>query len=686
MASDKFNDAPADTSLGAKPPGQMRDVAPEMVGKNRAQLASWVMTRVNRWRQVRDNAYLDRWDEYYRLWRGVWSDSDKSRRSERSRIIAPALAESIDLTHAELTDAVFGRERWINVSDDVADEDQKDQEANLDVLLEDLDHDGVPDALIKTIQIGCLYGTGAVKVSTEVEKVREYVRQPSGKTEAQEREVTAVKVYPLDPRELVPDPAASCIEDMLGVAHETIVPLHEVQAHQRSGYFFEGTLPSNPSPDGTTPPSGVKGDTALPEDAVYATEYHGKVPAGLLAAAGGEQLAEEADEDELVEAIVTIGNYSTLLRAKKNPLWMEDRAIVAYQHESVPGEFWGRGVAEKGYNAQKALDAEMRMRIDSLALVAAPMVAADKSRLPRGFDMRVFPGKEWPTVGNPSEVIYPFNFGQLNPNTFNQGADLERMVKQGTGAMDPGTSLSQGSRRDTMGGTAMMAASTVKRAKRTMFNIENQLLRPLIQKVMWRYMQFSPDRYKADFKFSVRGAMGMMAREYEMQLQTQLYQMTPPESQAHPLILRGIYAMSSSPDRQRIIDAIDAQLAPPDDAAKQEQAQLKQLQMRKLTAEVNKLENEAANQGAQASEHAAKAGGATIEARLRGPELQIEAQRVQNDMVEAATYAAQTRQQHEHQKDEHRTETALRIHELALKDKEIRVKEKAAANKPKAKA
>jgi hypothetical protein len=673
-----FNDAPADTTLGGAPPAQMRDVAPENVGQDRQALATWVMQRVNRWRQVRDSAYLDRWDEYYRLWRGVWSDGDKSRKSERSRIIAPALAESIDLTHAELTDALFGRDRWITVSDDVSDQDKKDQDANLELLLEDLDNDSVPDALIKTIQIGCLYGTGAVKVTPVAEKVREYVKGENGTLEMKERVVTAVKVYPIDPRELVPDPSAACVDDMLGIAHETLVPLHEVQGHQATGYYFEGDLPRSPPPQGTTPPSGVKGDTSLPEDAVYATEYHGKVPAGLLAAAEGAPAP--ADPDELVEAIVTIGNYSTLLRAKENPLWMKDRAIVAYQHESVPGEFWGRGVAEKGYNGQKALDAEMRMRIDSLALVAAPMVAADKSRLPRGFDMRVFPGKEWPTVGDPREVLMPFNFGQLNPNTFNQAADLERMVKQGTGAMDPGTSLSQGSRRDTMGGTAMMAASTVKRAKRTMFNIENQLLRPLIQKVLWRYMQFAPDRYSADIKFSVRGAMGMMAREFEMAQQTQLYQLTPDESSdVKLLILRNIFSMSSSPDRQRMLAAIDAKLAPPDEKAQQEQAMVKELGLRKLMAEVNKLENEAAKAGAQAAESSAKAGGITFEAQLKGPELAIEAQRVQNETVEAAAYADQVRQQ----RDDTKTNVAVKLHELAIKDRDSRTKAKV-ADKPKA--
>jgi hypothetical protein len=601
------------------------------------------MSRVSRWREVRDSQYLDRWNEYYRLWRGVWTSADKTRNSERSRIIAPALAEAIDLTHAELTDAIFGRTRWITVDDDVTDQEKADVESNLETLLEDLEDEGVPDSIIKAIQVGCVYGTGAVKIGTDVKKIKEIGEKPDGTRGVIEKDYACVKVYPLDPREVVPDPAAEHVEDMLGIAHETFVPIHDVKANQASGFYFDAPISGGFQMPPSHKPSGLMEYEVPPEDCVFVTEYHGKVPLKYLMALEGTPPPDTMDEDELVEAIVTVGNFSTLLRAKKNPMWMEDRAIVAYQHESVPGEFWGRGVAEKGYNPQKALDAEIRMRIDALALVAAPMVAADKARLPKT-DLSVFPGKQWPVVGDPREVLMPFNFGQLNPATFDQASDLERMVKQGTGAMDPGAALSQGARRDTMGGTAMMAASTVKRSKRTMHNIENQLLRPLIQKILWRYMQFRPERYKQDVKFSVRGAMGMMAREFEQSQLLQMYAATPDEAPPKMLILREVFALSSSPNKQRMVDAIDRMLAPPDEETQAKQKMMEELNLRRQIAEVNLLENQALNQGAQASEHAAKGNNIVLEGQLKDDELTHDAMRVQIEATEAQTMQEQTRQ------------------------------------------
>ena len=47
----------------------------------------------------------------------------------------------------------------------------------------------------------------------------------------------------------------------------------------------------------------------------------------------------------------------------------------------MPGRFWGRGVCEKGYSSQKALDTELRARIDALALTNAPMIGMDSTRI-----------------------------------------------------------------------------------------------------------------------------------------------------------------------------------------------------------------------------------------------------------------------------------------------------------------
>ena len=42
----------------------------------------------------------------------------------------------------------------------------------------------------------------------------------------------------------------------------------------------------------------------------------------------------------------------------------------------------------KGITAQKALDAELRARIDALALTIHPMMAMDATRMPRGAKSR----------------------------------------------------------------------------------------------------------------------------------------------------------------------------------------------------------------------------------------------------------------------------------------------------------
>ena len=641
---DLFNDGPAQLPT-ASTPTQQKGALPATTTPSTAadQIASWVIDRVQRWRYIRDNEYLAKWDEYYRLWRGMWDSADKNRNSERSRIITPALAQAIDLTHAEIVEAVFGRERWFDIDDDLKDQQPGDIEADRDQLAEDLDIGQVPDSIIKCFQIGTIYGTGALKISTEVDDLTVIDADSNESTEKR----IVVRAYPIDVRELVPDPATDCVDDMLGIAHETVVPRHLVQTKQASGFYFDAPL-SAISPTTTTSTPRLQDAQQDAEDAVFITEYHGKVPLlymlnldldqaetpEAVTRAGEAIAALDGDEDVLVECIVTIGNQSGLLRAKRNPFWGQDRSIVCYQHESVPGEFWGRGVAEKGYNAQKALDAEHRMRIDTLALIAAPMVAADKSRY-KG-DMRIFPGKEWPTMGPPSEVLMPFNFGTLQPATFDQGSDLERMVQVGTGAMDVGSALSQGARRDTAAGTAMMSSGLVKRSKRTMYNIEHQLLQPLLEKIMRRYMQFDAKRYPQDLQFKVKGAMGIMAREYEQSILQQLYNTTTPEEgPVRLMLLKEIFNMSSSPNKLAMEKAIDGLLAPPSQEEQQRQKQIKDLQFRALVADVGLKEAQAANQSAQAGEHNMNAQGIIIDSQIKGEELIHDAVRLKIDDKEA---------------------------------------------------
>ena len=105
-----------------------------------ASLASWLTERLENWKNHRDQNYEQKWDEYYRIWRGIWVEEDKLKESEKSRLISPATQQAVEATVSELEEATFGREKWFDIDDDVLDEDPRDVAYLRRVLQEDLEH------------------------------------------------------------------------------------------------------------------------------------------------------------------------------------------------------------------------------------------------------------------------------------------------------------------------------------------------------------------------------------------------------------------------------------------------------------------------------------------------------------------------------------------------------------------
>ena len=84
-------------------------------------IEDWVITKCEDWRDHYESNYEARFDEYYRLWRGIWDPADSDRASERSRIISPALQQAVESNVAEMEEATFGRGKWFDVSDNMGD-------------------------------------------------------------------------------------------------------------------------------------------------------------------------------------------------------------------------------------------------------------------------------------------------------------------------------------------------------------------------------------------------------------------------------------------------------------------------------------------------------------------------------------------------------------------------------------
>lgn len=547
-------DGDADAAIAALQPEENTEDS-----GRRDSLRSWIMSRVESWRDFRDQNYEDKWNEYYRLWRGVWKEDDVDRKSERSKLIVPALQQAVEATVAELEEATFGRGNYIEVADDIADQQKDPFEQIKNRLIEDNQWAGVPASVAEIYLNGALYGTGIGKIYVEsVSEPSVAINQLTGEMVQDSQERVRVGLEAINPRNFCIDTSARTVDEALGMAHEIIMPAHIVIEKQKRGIYRDVEVGAwEETKSDSALGESDSGDNA--QDRIFITEYHGKVPVNLLPAS--ERDEETVDDSGLVEAIVTIANNREVIKEVANPLTMKDRAFLAYQHDTVPDRFWGRGICEKGYHPQKALDAELRARIDGLALTVHPMMGYDVTRMPRGADLTVRPGKQIGTNGDPNTILRPLNFGTIDPNIFRDSADLERMVQMGTGAMDSATPVSIAPRNNTASGMSMIMSGAIKRSKRTLQNITRNLLEPFTRKSLWRYMQFDPERYPImDYKFNVVSSLGMMAREFEHAQLVQLLQTVPPASPAYWMTLKQIFALSAVSEKEPMIAIIDQML------------------------------------------------------------------------------------------------------------------------------
>jgi len=630
-------------------------------------IEGWVMDKCDSWRDHYEANYSQRFDEYYRLWRGQWSSEDQTRQSERSKIISPALQQAVESSVAELEEATFGRGKWFDIKDDVRDQNPADIAALRSYLEEDFAKNKVRKNVAECLINAAVFGTGIAEVVIEEEKEMAPATQPvmGGELQAvgvtiQDR--TCVKLRPVMPQNFLIDPVATDIDTALGCAVDEYVSSHLVEQLQEKGVYRDEPLSVAASDFDLEPDQEL---TTFPEDKVRLTKYYGLVPTHLLKAA-----MEDAEEDEEVvefggeeeedtyytEAMVVIANGGTLLKAEKNPYMMQDRPVVAFPWDVVPSRFWGRGVCEKGYNSQKALDAELRARIDALALTIHPMMAMDASRMPRGAKPSIQPGKTILTNGNPSEILQPFNFGQVNQITFAQAQSLQTMVQTATGAIDSAGISGSINGDATAAGVSMSLGAIIKRHKRTLINFQDSFLIPFVQKAAYRYMQFEPELYPvADYKFHTSSSLGIIAREYEVTQLVQLLQTMSPDTPMYPKLVMSIIDNMNLSNREELIATLE-QANQPNPEAQQAQQMAQQAQM-----EFQQSQTAALN--GQAQESQARAQKITVEAQAIPQELEI-------DRIKAVTTNLKAGDA-----DDKEFQKRLEISKQLLKEREVAVKE-----------
>ena len=641
-------------------------------------LEDWVMTKCDNWRDHYEDNYSQKFDEYYRLWRGQWAAEDQGRLTERSKIISPALQQAVESSVAELEEATFGRGKWFDIKDDIHDQDPQDIAMLRNHLDDDFKKNKIRKSVAECLINAAVFGTGIAEVVLESEKEMAPAAQPVMGGELQAvgvtiKDRTCVKLRPVMPQNFLIDPVATSVEDALGCAVDEFVAHFKVQELQESGVYRDEEIAESATDFEIEPDQDL---SSFGEDKVRLTKYYGLVPRHLLEAAMEEEnsedeefveFAEDEDDSYYVEAVVVIANKGILLKATKNPYMMQDRPIVAFPWDVVPSRFWGRGVCEKGYNSQKALDTELRARIDALALTIHPMMAMDASRMPRGAKPEIRPGKVILTNGNPAEILQPFNFGQVSQVTFAQAQALQTMVQTATGAIDSAGIAGSVNGDATAAGVSMSLGAIIKRHKRTLINFQEAFIIPFVEKAAWRYMQFEPEMYPvADYKFHTSSSLGIIAREYEVTQLVQLLQTMSPDTPMYPQLVMSIIDNMNLSNREELIATLKQANTPnpeQEQAAQQAQQQAQQAQLAFQASQTAALNG-------QAKESDARAGKLSMEAQAIPQELEI-------DRIKAVTTNLQAGDA-----DDKEFERRIRVSEQLLKERGIAVQENRAAPAP----
>lgn len=585
----------------------------------REQLVAWVMEHVIEWEKWRQQNFDVRWKDYWRKWRGIWDVTDKTRSSERSQLISPVLQQAVEEAVAEIEEAALGdKEGWFDIEDDEAsklaqtpEEAKENWDALRNQIDDDMDYANVSGAMVECIFSEALYGTTIGKLVTQITTDRKLKSQLDVSNKnllegIEEHDKILVTLEPVRPDQFVIDtavnkPGREGISQALGMAHRLYRPRHilrqkmeDYEKNENGEITLDSTYWEVPLDGGSSfnslqttfnvsPITPWTTNPADAEDSNLVTEYHGLVPTKLLKAAIKDE-AELVDVDsrDMTESVITIIDDIYCAKARENTNLKKDRDFIAAPWDQIPGSFWGRGVSEKGYNSQKALDAMLRAKLDGLAYTVHPMMGVNAQRRDPRHKIEVGSGKIIYVNGSPQEALFPLRFGNIDQNAFTVSGELERLIQIATGTAGGAASMSSNAGQSTLGGMSVVASRLAKRHKRTLRLLERHFLMPLIEKFTLRHMQYNEQVYPfIDLRFRVRTAMSLVAREVENTTLSTLLQTIPTQSPVFYALLGQIVQNTSIKDKGVVLQLIQQVIqgqAPgsPEDKKGLENQQLKQ--------------------------------------------------------------------------------------------------------------
>jgi hypothetical protein len=255
-----------------------------------------------------------------------------------------------------------------------------------------------------------------------------------------------------------------------------------------------------------------------PSELIDALQFWGSVQGKLLKEWG---LSEEEVPDELAEYSIeawVIGHWVIKAAVNSDPLGR--RPYYKASYEEIPGAFWGNSVADLCRDSQSMCNAAARALVNNMGLASGPQVVFNIDRLPQGENLsQLFPWKVWQTTSDPmGGGAPPVQFFQPS----SQAQELMAVYEKFAVLADEYTGIPRymtggnptGGAGRTATGMSMLMTNAGKSIKQVIANIDEYVIKPLIDRLYFYNMKYSTDPdLKGDVNIQPLGAASLVEKE-----------------------------------------------------------------------------------------------------------------------------------------------------------------------------
>jgi hypothetical protein len=263
-----------------------------------------------------------------------------------------------------------------------------------------------------------------------------------------------------------------------------------------------------------------------PSELIDALQFWGSVQGKLLREWG---ISEEEIPDELAEYSIeawVIGGW--VIKAVLNSDPLGRRPYYKTSYEEIPGAFWGNSVADLCRDSQSMCNAAARALVNNMGLASGPQVAFNIDRLPQGENItQMFPWKIWQVTSDPmGGNAQPMQFFQPN----SMANELLIVYEKFATLADEYTGIPRymtggapaGGAGRTASGMSMLMTNAGKSIKQVIANIDEYVIKPLVDRLYFYNMKFSTDPdLKGDVNIQPLGAASLVEKEAVAQRQNE---------------------------------------------------------------------------------------------------------------------------------------------------------------------